>query len=83
MSETNEEVFAEVHTWMDEDDMESAKVTVPSSPQGWERLAVEKPCGCWCMKKHRAQPPAAGTAGGGQPTASDLGSVETQKGNTE
>lgn len=26
---------------------------------------------------------AVGTAGGGQPNASDLGSVETQKGNTE
>lgn len=46
------------HTWMDEDDMESAKVPVPSSPEGWERLAVEKPCGCWCMKKHRKRPPA-------------------------
>ncbi len=51
-----------VSAGMDADDMESARVPVPSSVEGWERLAVEKPCGCRCMSKHRAT--AAGGAEG-------------------
>lgn len=44
---------AEPHTWMDDDDAGSAGVEVSSTPEGWAALAREKPCGCWCMKRHR------------------------------
>jgi hypothetical protein len=39
------------HTWMSEDDITHAGLTVPTGLAGWATLAVGHPCGCWCMRK--------------------------------
>jgi len=41
----------ESHTWMDSEDLDHAGIAAPTSPEGWEALAKDKPCGCHCMQK--------------------------------
>lgn len=43
----------EPHTWMDDDDIEHAELTRPTTPEGWATLAADKPCGCHCMAGRR------------------------------
>lgn len=40
------------HTWMDADDIDcDPAVVYPTSPEGWAALAVDRPCGCPCVRR--------------------------------
>lgn len=41
----------EPHTWMESEDLDHAGIAAPTSPEGWEALAKDKPCGCHCMRE--------------------------------
>lgn len=43
----------EPHTWMDDEDIVHAGLTVPTTSEGWTALAKDKPCGCPCMTEAR------------------------------
>jgi hypothetical protein len=43
----------EPHTWMDDEDIVHAGLTVPTTTEGWAGLATSRPCGCHCMEEAR------------------------------
>lgn len=45
----------EPHTWMGSEDLKHTGMAVPNTPEGWNALAVERPCGCRrCMPRTEA-----------------------------
>jgi hypothetical protein len=39
------------HTWMDDEDITHAGLTVPTTGEQWDSLADERPCGCPCNRR--------------------------------